>query len=163
MTTSDTKVLPERKEILLDEETTPWVVFNIHSNFFAIDGVLVKEILPWIKPTMVPGLPPYFMGIIHTRGQLEGVADTAKILEINSTDPHELNRILMIRLGTMACGLYVEYVHDILDLRAGQLRSEVHPAKHAEFYLGEAEWDGKIISLLNGEAILEFLHKAGHE
>ncbi len=156
-------ILPDRQEILVDEETMPWVVFNIQNNFFAIEGILVKEILPFTQPTVIPGLPEYFLGIIHSRGQLEAVADTAKVLGLGEIERQPLNRILMIRIQAMVCGLFVQYVHDIIDLKSGQLKSDIRPAKHPEFYSGETEWDGKIISLLNGETILQFLHQRSHE
>ena len=144
-------------EVDIDEETSQFIVLPVGTNTFACEGGYVREILPHMPITYVPGMPDYFLGMIHSRGELECVVDLAKVIRLGSTPAVPLNRILMARYGVLSSGLLVEYVHDIVDIPKSKISSDVKQTdkERSEFFVGEFIWKEKLVVILDLPLILQ--------
>ncbi|MBO9313640.1 MAG: chemotaxis protein CheW, partial [Chloroflexus sp.] len=50
--------------------TTGYLTMRLASEYYALPGTSVREIMRWRTPTPVPGAPPVIPGLINQRGQI---------------------------------------------------------------------------------------------
>jgi purine-binding chemotaxis protein CheW len=143
----------------VDEDTEQLVIISLGNDWFALNGRFVKEILPDIPITYVPGLPDIFLGLINVRGDLESVIDLAKIIQITSSRDDHLNRILILHHDDFSSGFRVDYVHDIIDLPKSRIASSLNvtDTKRGKYFLGEFEYKSKTVLILDPQRLLHTL------
>lgn len=117
--------LGNTEEIAIDEEAIQYVVVTCGKTHFAFEGIYVKEILPQTDITFVPGLPNFFSGMIHVRGNLECVADLGQLIGLQPTKTDKLNRVLIVRYEEISSGILTEYVLDLIDVPKSKIRSDI--------------------------------------
>ncbi|MBX7152674.1 chemotaxis protein CheW [bacterium] len=143
------------KTVDIDEATIQLVVINIGTDFFAMPGPSIREILPPMAVTFVPGLPDHFLGIINVRGDLESVIDLAKTLHLSHT-PGPLSRVMIAKAGELSSGFLVDYVHDIIDLPKSKITpgQKIPAGLKSEYITGEFEFKSKTVLVLDVHTIL---------
>lgn len=147
----------QQDEIIdVDEETEQLVIISVGNDWFALHGRYVKEILPDMPITFVPGLPDIFLGLVNVRGELESVVDMAKILQIPDARVNELNRILILREENSSSGFRVDYVHDIIDLPKSRIAPALNVADTARsrYFIGEFERASRTVLVLDASRLL---------
>ncbi|MCB0832419.1 MAG: chemotaxis protein CheW [Bacteroidetes bacterium] len=143
----------------VDEESIQFVLMVIGDYIFGADATQIKEIVPPAKITFVPGLPDYFLGLIHLRGDLEAVVDLGKILGLSSKPDSELSRILMLRKDDLSVGVCVDYVSDIADIPVSKIskESEFGHASARPHLQGQFEFKSSVVSIVDLMSILRFI------
>lgn len=143
--------LGNTEEIAIDEEAIQYVVVTCGKTHFAFEGIYVKEILPQTDITFVPGLPNFFSGMIHVRGNLECVADLGQLIGLQPTNTDKLNRVLIVRYEEISSGILTEYVLDLIDVPKSKIRSDIKhtDAGRSDYFIGEFEWNNQIVVILD--------------
>jgi purine-binding chemotaxis protein CheW len=117
---------------------TPWnehgqlevLTFNLAEETFALEAVLVREILDLLPETVVPGAPPLVGSVVNFRGKIIPIADLRLAFGMTPAESTVDSRIVVIETElageTMQIGLRTDKVHEVATLL--RMASEEPPA-----------------------------------
>jgi purine-binding chemotaxis protein CheW len=101
-------------------DTLPVVVFRIGDLTCAAPAARVREVLPRLPATRIPGVPGAVEGLVNLRGGLLTVID-GHVLLGRSADPAAEGGILVLDLEGRRFGLTVSEVLDFAELPAASV------------------------------------------
>ena len=135
------------------------VVFVLGSEYLALQGENVKEIVNEEKIYFVPGVPETILGIVNIRGDIESVIDLGKILDLGTIAGKSVadKKILIARSGDYRCGIIVDRLVDVAEIPQntihpveGALKSGFRDLVRSEFTMGK-----NTVLMLDMERIME--------
>ena len=95
------------------EERT--LLFRAGEHVYGCEIGVVKEIIPWRRPTRIPGSPEWVQGIINLRGTILTVFDLGQ--RITPSQPQSRDgSIVMMEVGARCVGIAVDAVMDVRQL-----------------------------------------------
>ncbi|MFA6016245.1 MAG: chemotaxis protein CheW [Gallionellaceae bacterium] len=100
----------------VDEATVKLVIFELGTEWFAINGERIREILAQAEVFFVPGSPASLEGVINVRGDIESVIRLHEMLHLPEQKIKPGSSILLGRGGNMSSGIRVDRVIDVIDL-----------------------------------------------
>jgi purine-binding chemotaxis protein CheW len=102
------------------------VIFRIGALVCAAPAGIVREILPRLPATRIPGVAEAVEGLVNVRGTLLTVLDGHRLLQQHRREEDE-GAIVVLDVGGRRYGLAVGAVVDFLELPAGSIaeRSEL--------------------------------------
>ncbi len=77
------------------------LVFRLADEAYAVDVVLVEEVLEFTSVTRVPRTPEFLLGVVNVRGRVLPVMDLRVRLGLRVTEPTEDSRLIVV---TLKCG-----------------------------------------------------------
>lgn len=125
------------------------VVFRVGGLICALPAESVREILPPLPATRIPGADPSVDGLVNVRGTLLTVLDAHRL----TGQPRPAGgepATLVVEIGERTCGLVVTQVLDFLELPGGEVaeRAEL-PGVDPRLVRGVARHDGRHYILLD--------------
>lgn len=106
------------------------LTFNLQEETFALEAVLVREILDLLPETIVPGAAPLVGSVVNFRGKVIPIADLRLAFDMPQGEPTKDSRIVVIEAELngepMQIGLRTDKVHEVATLRRDG--SETPPA-----------------------------------
>lgn len=99
---------PEQKTGI--SQTIELIVFTLGAETYGIASAFVREIYPLKEFTPLPGLPAFFLGLIHVRRQILPVIDLKKFLNLQGQGLGELNKVIIIQDDQMEFGILADAV-----------------------------------------------------
>lgn len=96
------------------------VVFRVGDLVCAVPAGIVREILPVLPATRIPGVPEMVEGLVNMRGALVTVIDGHRLLGRERRADDE-GAIIVLLAGGRTCGLLVGEVQDFVELPAGSV------------------------------------------
>ena len=103
-----------------DSQTLHAVVFRVGDLICAAPAGIVREILPALQATRIPGVGDAVEGLVNVRGALLTVLDAHRLLE-RERRPDDEGSILVLTSGGRTFGLLVGEVRDFVELPAGSV------------------------------------------
>lgn len=100
------------------------LIVELRGGLYGIDSGVVREIVPVIDATRLPGAPPHVRGVVNLRGQLLTVVDVGHRLTGTPAETPE-GSIVVVTMAERALGLLVDDVHDVQELRLVPAEREV--------------------------------------
>jgi len=98
------------------------LTFDLQGETFALDAVLVREVLDRAPETLVPGAPPFAAAVINFRGRIIPLADLRLAFDLKEAAPTIDSRIIVIEFdldGEAALiGLRADKVHEVTTIDA---------------------------------------------
>lgn len=91
-----------------DSSQVTWLLFSAGGKTFAIDSVLVKEILQDTEIYKIPFVPSFISGILNFYGKPYAVADFAQLQDLNSAK----KKLFLILETTDDYALQVDDIYD---------------------------------------------------
>lgn len=144
---------------MTDEQKTDefqLVSFRSGGEEFALDILVVQEIIRPTHATRLPEAPPFVEGILNLRGRLVPVLDLRKRLGMEATEWDSSTRILVVELGKRVVGILVDSVQEVL--RVDSAESEPPPdlatGVDADYIAGIVKLDDRMIILLKLDRLL---------
>jgi purine-binding chemotaxis protein CheW len=115
------RVLAARARALAREQTEDQrsddsllvVEFLLAHERYAVEATFVREISPLREITPLPATPPFVLGIINVRGQIVSIIDLKKFFDLPGQGLTDLNKIVILRDGTMEFGLLADAVSGV--------------------------------------------------
>ena len=104
-----------------DLSTSQWVTFSLEDETYGIDVMRVQEVLPVSEIAPVPGAPPYVLGIINLRGNVVTVIDTRMRFGLESREPDDASRIVVIEAQDQVAGILVDSVAEVINVARGEV------------------------------------------
>jgi chemotaxis signal transduction protein len=138
--------------------TTPAIVLRQEQRWFALDAHVVRRVVPFAGVTRVPGLPLHVIGVALVHGELVGVVDLARLLEIDGAGTiSSSRRLLVIERGGVELAILADEVRGVVEIP--QLPTGATPL--GRFVRGEVDWDSRLIALLDHRALIEVASDEG--
>lgn len=103
-----------------DSQTLHAVVFRVGDLICAAPAGIVREILPALAATRIPGVGDAVEGLVNVRGALLTVLDAHRLLERERLAEDEGSIIVLTAAGR-TFGLLVGEVRDFVELPAGSV------------------------------------------
>lgn len=108
-------------EKAVDDPVLRWVTFRLANETYGVSVTQVKEVLRISEIAPVPGAPDYVLGIINLRGNVVTVIDTRKRFGLESIEPEDASRVVIIEVDRQVVGILVDSVAEVVDLRASAI------------------------------------------
>lgn len=93
------------------EEVIEVIEFVLAHERYAIETAYVREVYPLRNFTPLPCTPPFVLGIVNVRGQIVSVVDIKKFFDLPEKGLTDLNKVLILRSGSMEFGVLADLVH----------------------------------------------------
>ena len=100
------------------------LIVEMRGGLYGIDSGTVREIVPALEATRLPGAPPHVRGVVNLRGQLLTVIDLGHRLSGERSSTTE-GSIVVVMSAERALGVLVEDVHDVQELAVVPTEREV--------------------------------------
>jgi purine-binding chemotaxis protein CheW len=139
-------------------ESQTLMVLRLGRRWFAMDVRAIEEVALQGQVTRVPMSPPHILGVVMLRGRLTAVVGLEQMVGgagmLPSGDMATLPRLLVVREGGYEMAIVAEEIHGIIE-HAPPDAAGVAPAADApDFVLGEFEWQGQRVSLLEARLLV---------
>jgi purine-binding chemotaxis protein CheW len=137
------------------------VLFDLASEHYAVSSQCVREIIRMQNITRVPGALAFVEGVTNLRGKVVPVIDLRKRLALPASEETKDMRIVVLEVGSEYVGLIVDGVSEVLRIPYSLIEppSAVVNGPDADFILGIAKLDSKLVILLDADSLLSMDEK----
>lgn len=101
----------EKKDETAQNKFIEIVVFQLASESYGIESAFIREVYPLKDYTVLPGTPPFVLGIINVRGQIVSVIDLKKFFNLPEKGLGELNKVIIVQNKRMEFGILADIIH----------------------------------------------------
>lgn len=130
--------------------------FSIASETYGIYLDHIKEVIGITNITSVPFTPSFFKGVINLRGMVISVIDLGERFSSKDSKRGSESAIIIIDLEGESFGVIVDQVDQVFAIKETNIKppptSDV--SNQSKFINGVAQWDEKVVILLNLENTL---------
>ena len=133
-----------------DSNVVQLVSFLIDETEYAVDILVVNEILRYPEITRLPNSPEFIRGVINLRGNVIPVVDVRVRFEFSKGNITDLTRIIVIDVYGKQVGLLVDNVYQVVRIPTANIDppSEIITGVAEEFIAGIGRFNGRLIVLL---------------
>jgi len=143
------------------------VTFDLGGETFAIEALMVQEILDLLPETPVPGAPAFAPAVANFRGKVIPIADLRVAFGMPAAASTIDSRIMVIEIGVdgeaLLIGLRTDKVYEVAQLRLcdGESPPSVGMSWRPDFIRSLVERDGQFLVLPDLGQIFEHMGRAG--
>ena len=98
-----------------------YLAFTLQDERYGVALTNVREIIGYAKPTPVPTMPSFMLGVINLRGHVVPVIDLARRFGTDATQIHPRSGVVILETAGQVLGVVVDAVNSVLDLSAEQI------------------------------------------
>jgi purine-binding chemotaxis protein CheW len=141
-----------------NEETIPFLVFNVAAETFALEVASVREVLRMPKMSWVPGADASVQGVINLRGNIIAVLDLGILVGLDSGDGSDSeSRIIVIESGDVMVGLHVDSVSEVAELKPGSLEHTMRTLDESQrnVVVSQTTVKDRIVGVLDIDQVVE--------
>lgn len=133
------------------------VTFNLGSEEFGVNIMMVQEIIRIPPITRVPKAPSYVEGVINLRGNVIPVVSLRSRFGMERAEDTELSRIIVLQVQTKVFGIRVDGVTEVLRLAEDAIEPPppVALGLDAHFIRGVGKIGERLLILLDLEHIMD--------
>jgi len=145
-----TKVKNETTEIL------QLVGFKIADEEYAVDILMVQEIIRMMQVTKVPNAPDFVDGVINLRGRIIPVIDLRSKLGLPRKEVDKDKRIIVVEVSGKTVGFIVDAVTEVLRIPASitEPPPDLVTNVNSEFIKAVGKLEDRLLILIDLEKIL---------
>jgi purine-binding chemotaxis protein CheW len=147
-----------QRDILTVMEGLMAVVFSVCGEPFAVESLLVREIIRY-KPAMpLPQAPPWMDGLIHYRSHVVPVMNLRARLGLPKGEADDRARIIIFEEPSRQVGILVDEVGAVTQISREQLEDapQGQMGIPAALIYALARIEGAVVTLLNLEALFDY-------
>jgi len=124
------KILKARAQALAREperdnangESVEILEFSLAYENYGIETSFVREVYPLKSFTLLPGTPPFVLGIINVRGQVFSVVDLKKIFKLPYKGLSDLNKVIIIHNPVLEFGILADGITGIRSIPISEIQ-----------------------------------------
>ena len=133
-----------------DSHVVQLVSFMIDDSEYAVDILVVNEILRYPEITRLPNTPKFIRGVINLRGNVIPVVDVRLRFGFSKGNITDLTRIIVIDAKGKQIGLLVDNVYQVVRIPTANIDppSEIITGVSEEFISGIGRFNDRLIILL---------------
>jgi len=98
------------------DDLMQFVGFMISSEMFAVDILMVQEIIRSAPITSVPNSPAFVEGVINLRGDIIPVVDLRKRLSLSGAGKTDKNWVIILEIDGRITGFIVDHVTEVMKI-----------------------------------------------
>ncbi|NNG68922.1 chemotaxis protein CheW [Rhizobium laguerreae] len=142
------------------------LTFDLNGETFALEAVIVQEILDLLPETAVPGSQPFVASVINFRGKVIPLADLRLAFGMEATEATIDSRIIVIEIDLQGeqtlVGLRTDKVNEVTTLAksASEAPPSIGMRWRADYINCLVKRGGEFIILPNLQAIFSSRHNA---
>lgn len=127
------------------------VSFKLGEEEFAVDILIVSEIIRLVQITPVPHAPHFIEGVINLRGRVLPVVGLRKRFHMPEVEQTEQTRIIVMMWENQLVGFLVDSVSEVLRIPTNTVENAppVVAGVGAEYIEGVGKLDDRLLILLN--------------
>ena len=143
-----------------NDDVNQYLTFILAGETYGVSILVIKEILEYNEPTVVPMMPDFIRGVINLRGSVVPVIDLSLRLGKETTEVAKRTCVVIIEVRhedeRMEIGVVVDAVNEVLDIAPDPIESAPNfGAKiRTDFIRGMGKVDDKFVVLLNIDHVL---------
>ncbi|HON57868.1 MAG TPA: chemotaxis protein CheW [bacterium] len=132
------------------------VTFNIGKEEYAIDIMLVIEIIKTTQVTKVPLSLDFVKGVVNLRGNIVPIVDLKKKFKIVSKENPKDVRFIVVDIHKKTIGFQIDKVNEVIMIPENQIDSAtaIVSGISQNYITGIAKLGNRLIILLNIEKLL---------
>ena len=133
-----------------ESDVVQLVSFLIDETEYAVDILVVNEILRYPAITRLPNTPKFIRGVINLRGNVIPIVDIRLRFGFSKGSITDLTRIIVIDTGGKQIGLLVDNVYQVVRIPTANIDppSEIITGVSEEFISGIGRFNDRLIILL---------------
>ena len=133
------------------EPSWEMVFFLLTDEWYAVDILNVKEILPPQPLTTLPNVPDHVMGIISLRGIIVPIIHLKTLFGLPSVEDSDAGLIMVITKGDMVIGVLVDAADQVVSVPISKIEKKLPTlqSEKTEWITGQMEHDGRVVALLD--------------
>ncbi len=105
---------------MADDATRQYLTFSLSGERFALESLLVSEVLDVPHVTWVPLAPPHLRGIINLRGNASTVVDLCRKLELGDDGPDKATCLIIVERDfdgdIVSLAALADAVHEVVEI-----------------------------------------------
>ncbi len=123
----------------------------VAKSFYGLHAADVESIVTLDEITYIPGTPPWILGVVNVRGEIESVLDLKAVLGLDRAKVTAESRLLIAQQDSLRSGLLVDQVVDIVEVPLHAIHSPPTPLEGGKgvYIEGEAQYLDETLILLN--------------
>jgi purine-binding chemotaxis protein CheW len=122
---------PRQTKVVADDSYTV-LTFELGSERYGLDVMLVRGVRSLTKIARVPGIPAFYRGVVNVRGQILTVLDLRAFFDIPVSDDLEPDELVIVRANDLEIGLLAHSVNGVDSVP----REAIAPADTIRYALG---------------------------
>lgn len=157
---NELSVVEESEVLESADEASQYLSFVLGGEVYGVSILVIKEILEYSEPTIVPMMPEFIKGVVNLRGSVVPVVDLSLRL---GQQPAELTKrtcIVIIEVEheeeKMEVGVMVDAVNEVLDIEPTNIEETPNFGLNirTDFISGMGKVAEKFVVLLNINKVL---------
>ncbi len=132
------------------------VSFMIGDEEFAVDILIVQEIIRMLQVTKVPNAPDFVDGVINLRGRIIPVIDLRCKMGMKRIEHDKNTRIIVVEVIGKTVGFIVDAVTEVLRIPSSitEAPPEIVAGVNSEFIKAVGKLEDRLLILIDIEKIL---------
>lgn len=114
--------LAQKTESFEPTDLLPVVQFSLFPEFYAVEVKHVREVLTLSELTMIPGTPPFVMGIIGFRGKIITLLNLKILFGLKEKGLTEFNKVVILSNDKQEFGIVTDSIVGLVKIPAGELK-----------------------------------------
>jgi purine-binding chemotaxis protein CheW len=98
----------EMEENAGPQESLEIIEFRLSGETYGIASSFVREVCPLMDLTLLPGAPPFVLGIINVRGQIISVVDLKVFFNLPPRGLGDLNKVIILSSDRIEFGILAD-------------------------------------------------------
>lgn len=132
---------------------TIWLVFKVGENHYAIDSVLVQEVMRNTECYPLPFVPKYVAGVLNSYGTPCAVINLDAFLN-NNAETSTGSQFYLVLKNKNSLSFQVTDIQEFHNQSEVQF-DEFQNGEDSKFFMGTVSFDGVVAPVLDTEAIIE--------
>ncbi|MFQ5455094.1 MAG: chemotaxis protein CheW [Nitrospirota bacterium] len=146
-----------------EEKRLELLTFILGNEEYAIDVMMIKEIIRAIELTYIPKTPAYIRGIISLRGVVIPIFDLRNILKLYINDLQTIEKsreeeghYVIININEKLIGIIVDSVKEVVEIKETKIESPPQVVRDVEksHLKGVTRYKGRLLILIDIERML---------
>ncbi|MHC9540996.1 MAG: chemotaxis protein CheW [Vulcanimicrobiota bacterium] len=133
-----------------------YLTFALGHEVYALEILMVREIIGLMEITMVPRMPDFVRGVINLRGKVIPVIDLRRKFGMEDIEETKETCIIVVDINDVLMGIVVDRVSEVLDIPVEEIDEtpSFGVSITTDFILGIGKVKGKVIIILDIKAVL---------
>ncbi len=139
-----------------------YLTFSLADEEYGIDILRVQELRGWEMVTRIPNSPEFVKGVLNLRGAIVPIIDLRERFNLSVSDYTETTVVIVLSVNDgpddneRTMGVVVDSISDVVHAKMSEIQAtpKFGSSLDTEYISGLADADGKMLMLLNVDAML---------
>ncbi len=147
-----------RKSLEADSRQMRLLIFQLDSEYMAVDIGQVVEVLSYKSPRPMPFTKPFYLGVINLRGSLISILDM-RLLQGLPISEEGSRLTMLIELKASTLGLVVDRLISVVDIDPDQIdaRADIESRMNRDVIQGVLHFRAELVTVVDLRSYLSGL------